>query len=265
MRRFFLGVAFALAPVTASASEPIVIELPPGADIYLLGEIHDDARHHRRQGAIAKFLRHKALVFEMLPATLELDLSTVDTADLAALDAATGWSEFGWPGLEMYQQIFQAAPNARVYGMALPREEVRRAVGDGAAAVFGDGAEAYGLTEALPDAEQAAREKLQDEGHCNALPPEMLPGFVEAQRLRDAAFTQSALDAFEAVGGPVVVITGNGHVRDWGMPAFFARVAPQLDVVALGQIYSDREAGAYTHTMISPPVERETDPCDAFK
>lgn len=265
MRWFVMSVAAAVFPMVASASEPIVIELPPDADIYLLGEIHDDARHHRRQGAIAKFLRPKALVFEMVPATLDLDLSTVDTSDLNALDAATGWSDWGWPDLAAYQQIFQAAPNARVYGMALPREEVRRAVGEGAAVVFGDAAETYGLTDALPVEEQSTRENLQDEGHCNALPPEMLPGFVEAQRLRDAAFTQRTLDAYEAVGGPVVVITGNGHARDWGMPAFFARVAPELKVVALGQIYSDREADAYTHTMLSPPVERDTDPCDAFK
>ncbi|MCY4336638.1 MAG: ChaN family lipoprotein [Litoreibacter sp.] len=265
MRRAVLGFAAAIAPLAAFASEPIATELPPDADIYLLGEIHDDARHHRRQGAIAKFLRPKALVFEMLPATLELDLSTVDTADLTALDMATGWTEFGWPGLEMYQQIFQASPNARVYGMALPRDEVRRAVGEGAAAVFGDEAEAYGLNEALPVDEQQAREQLQDDGHCNALPPEILPGFVEAQRLRDAAFARRTLEAFNAVGGPVVVITGNGHVRDWGMPAFFARVAPDLKVVALGQLYSDADVDAFTHAMLSPPIERDTDPCDAFK
>ncbi|MEM7473037.1 MAG: ChaN family lipoprotein [Pseudomonadota bacterium] len=265
MRFLCVAVAVGLAPMGANASDPISAELPRDADIYLLGEIHDDARHHRRQAALVKGLRPAAIVFEMLPATLELDLSSIDPSDLGALDAALGWSDWGWPDLEMYQPIFTSAPTARIFGMALPREEVRRSVGDGAATVFGADAAEYGLTEALPPAQQKARETLQDEGHCNALPPEMLPGFVEAQRLRDAAFTRRTLEAFEAAGGPVVVITGNGHVRDWGMPSFFARVAPGVTVVALGQIYSDAEAGAYTHAMLSPPIERDSDPCDAFK
>jgi hypothetical protein len=59
------------------------------------------------------------------------------------------------------------------------------------------------------------------------LAPEILPGFVEAQRLRDAALAEAALAALEAHGAPVAIITGNGHARrDWGVPAVLAVAAP---------------------------------------
>jgi hypothetical protein len=89
--------------------------------------------------------------------------------------------------------------------------------------VFPGDAARFGLTEALDPDEQAAREAEQQEAHCNALPEEILPGFVEAQRLRDAALAEAALAALADTGGPVVVVTGNGHARaDWGVPALLA-------------------------------------------
>ncbi len=62
---------------------------------------------------------------------------------------------------------------------------------EGAAAVFGAAAARFGLDAPLPEDEQAAREAEQAEAHCGALPAEMLPGMVEAQRLRDAALARA--------------------------------------------------------------------------
>ena len=82
------------------------------------------------------------------------------------------------------------------------------------------------------------------QAHCDALPEDMLPGMVAVQRLRDAVLARAVVRAMDDTGGPVAVITGNGHARrDWGMPAMLARAAPDLDVWVLGQTEEDQPAG----------------------
>ena len=101
--------------------------------------------------------------------------------------------------------------------------------------------------------------------HCDLLPPELLPDFVTIQRLRDARLAQVALDALAATGGPVAVITGTGHARtDQGVPLKLARAAPQVRVLALGQLESDpSDSAPFDLWIVTDPVDRP-DPCDAF-
>ena len=126
-------------------------------------------------------------------------------APLAAAGAALGWADSGWPDFAMYAPIFAAAPDARLYGGALPRETVRSAVKDGAASVFGAEAARFGLDRPLTAEAQAAREEQQFQAHCEAVPREAMPGMVEAQRLRDAALARAALQSLQDTGGPVAV------------------------------------------------------------
>ncbi len=63
------------------------------------------------------------------------------------------------------------------------------------------------------------------------------PAWSQAQRLRDAALARAVVEAMAATGGPVAVITGNGHARrDQGMPAVLGRPHPTLRVLSIGQI-----------------------------
>ncbi len=77
---------------------------------------------------------------------------------------------------------------------------------------------------------------------------------------------REALDAFDEVGGPVVVITGNGHARkDWGVPSYLAQVRPELRVVSLGQSEDGTlPEGGFDMIIDAPSVERD-DPCAAFE
>ena len=119
---------------------------------------------------------------------------------------------------------------------AVPRDAARQAMTDGLAIAFGIGAEAHGLTTPLNYEEQEAREALQMAAHCDALPEHILPAIVDIQRLRDAQLAKMVARAFELTGGPVVVITGNGHARtDWGILIYVKRAAPDLSILSLGQ------------------------------
>ncbi|SNT18611.1 ChaN family lipoprotein [Tropicimonas sediminicola] len=270
MKLPLIPLCFTLLASQAFAADVGSVKLfdPGGAPVVILGEVHDNPAHHANQAEVVASIQPAALVFEMFTPEQAATANGMTREDGAALAEALAWSETGWPDFSLYHPILLAAPEARIYGAAVAREELMEAMGSSAAEVFGDEAVRYGLGP-LPEAEQAEREAMQMEAHCNALPEEMLGGMVEAQRLRDARFSETTLVALEETGGPVAVITGNGHARrDWGMPAYLAAAAPELRVVTLGQFEApfDAASGEVPHDawLVTEPAERE-DPCAVFR
>ncbi len=244
-----------------------------GVEIVVLGEVHDNPLHHANQAQIVEALKPDALVFEMIEPARALAVTAEIRADADALAGTLAWQESGWPDFAMYYPIFAAAPEAAVFGGAAGRSDVRQAVADGAATVFGDAAALFGLDRALDAAELETRQQLQYDAHCGALPEELLPGMVEAQRLRDAALakaTVAALAHARAVSESpqVVVITGNGHAReDWGMPEMLARYFrddPGVGIRTLAQFETDRPDAAPYSTWIATEAAERDDPCRAF-
>jgi len=236
-----------------------------GADVVILGEVHDNPLHHTHQARAVEALRPKALVFEMLSPDLAKG-QLAPPGDAATVAKALGWDSRGWPDFTLYHPILLAAPDARIFGAEVPRDKARQAFETGIAELFGKAAQVYGLTTPLSAPEQAAREAEQAEAHCNALPADLLPGMVEVQRLRDAVLARAVVQAMAETGGPVAVITGAGHARrDQGLPVPLALVAPDLRVLSIGQFEEAAPADpAFDLWLVTPAAARE-DPCRAFK
>jgi uncharacterized iron-regulated protein len=240
-------------------------DLPP-ADIVILGEIHDNPLHHAHQSIAVSALSPSAVVFEMLSSEQASRVTPSLLRSAEALGAILGWEASGWPDFDMYHPIFVAAGAAAIRGAAAPREDVRQAAREGASVVFGEEAGLFALSEPLPEAEQALREAEQLIAHCDAMPAEALPGMVEAQRLRDAWLARAALDALDETGGPVVVITGNGHARaDWGMPRMIAAAAPEARVLTIGQFEEAAEPDPPFDLWLVTEAAERGDPCAAFR
>ncbi len=259
-----------LGPSLAVA-DPFDVSRLAGADVIVVGEVHDNAAHHVFQAEITRAVSPAAIVMEMLTpeeAGIVADPFTRDGVDLAEVLA---WDRSGWPPFDMYAPVFEALGDAQLYGGEVERSVAQSTFAEGAAAAF-DGiasgaatSERFGLNQPLPENEQAVREALQLDAHCGMLPPEMLPPFVEAQRLRDAVLASSTLMAFEAHGGPIVVITGNGHARtDWGIPAVLAVAAPDLRVMSIGQIEGGETSAPFDIVIETMGVDRP-DPCVGFE
>ncbi|WP_299838285.1 ChaN family lipoprotein [uncultured Jannaschia sp.] len=219
----------------------------PPADIYVIGEIHDNPVHHAVQANLVARLDPEAVVFEMLSDEQAARIEPDTPRDAATLGPLLDWAESGWPDIALYAPIM-AASDAVILG---------------AAGAAGD-LSVYDLDVALPVEEQAARERLQAEAHCGALPEDMLPDFVARQRATDAQFAARTLAALDAHGAPVVLIAGNGHARtDWGVPAAIARVRPELGVVAVVQGEGDPTVPGDLVLQATP--QDRGDPCDAFR
>jgi len=234
-------------------------------DVVVIGEVHDNPAHHKAQENIVRGLAPKALVFEMLTSKQAQKVTPDIRSDENALESALNWADSGWPDFSMYFPIFEAAPDARVYGAQVPRERARAAFEEGISRVFSGDAKRFGLTQPLPDEEQSAREAMQKAAHCDALPENLLPMMVDIQRLRDAELAKATETALRETGGPVAVITGNGHARrDWGMPVYLSRAAPKVEIRVIGQAEEGSNLhGRFDEVLASPAVDRP-DPCAAF-
>lgn len=260
------ALAALLLAGAASAREIDAPELErlPKADVFVLGEVHDNPVHHDHQARAVAAVAPKAIIFEMLTPE-QAQRTPDDRRDAGALDAAYGWSASGWPDFAMYHPIFLAAPGARIYGGDLAPGAVRRALTEGAAAVFGPGADRFGLEAPLSPNVQSALERELDLAHCGALSPDVLPGMAEAQRLRDAALARAVVQAMDDTGGPVAVITGNGHARrDRGVPAVLERAAPDLSVLAVGQLEGNAGPSQPFDLWLVTGAPDRDDPCAAF-
>lgn len=265
MNKYILAAGLLVAPVMTHPSSGQDLRDLPQADIVFLGEVHDNPLHHENQSQGIKAVRPAALVFEMLTSAQAARVTPDLRTDQAALQAVLDWDTSGWPDFDMYYPLFAAAPQAAIFGAALPRDAARAAMGQPLEQVFaGDGAR-FGLDRPLPQDQQIAREALQARAHCDALPESLLPAMVDIQRLRDAMLAAAALDAYRATGGPVVVIAGTGHTRtDWGAPALLAQAAPELDILSIGQFETAPDAQSHDIHIVTAPHPRP-DPCAAFQ
>ena len=259
------GLAVSARPIDATDLYDL-----PSADIVVLGEVHDNPVHHAHQAITIDALVPSALVFEMLTAEAAARATPPGArASYAALRAALDWDSSGWPDFSLYYPLFAAAPDAAILGADIPRARVRRALELGAATVFGDEAEVYGLASALPGPAQSDLEDDLAAAHCGVLPADRLAPMAEVQRLRDAELARVAVQAHRATGGPVVVIAGSGHARtDRGIATYVAAAAPDLAVLSIGQIEAAPRTSPgpqpYDLWLVTDPHPR-SDPCAAFR
>lgn len=237
----------------------------PAQDILILGEVHDNPEHHAVQAREVAALAPAALVFEMLTDAQADGLVLRDATDPVASEAELDWNAGGWPDFSQYHTIFLAAPEAVIFGAGVPRETLRALMEADFIDPETEDDPLFRL-EPLPQEEQNAREAHQLAVHCDALPPEVLPDLVAMQRYRDARLARVALTALERTGGPVAMITGNGHARrDWGVPALLERHFPDTTVRVIGQTEDGAPLDGVFDDVISAPSVDRPDPCEAFR
>ncbi|GAA6179688.1 ChaN family lipoprotein [Shimia sp. NS0008-38b] len=265
MKKMFLSLlCAALMPASAGLAQGLDFDVLRGVDVVFLGEVHDNPHHHDNQARAVVVLGPSALVFEMLLPEQAEKVTPELLDDAEALEAALSWNDSGWPDFSMYYPIFATSEGMRIYGAQVPRDVAREAImsGDLTSTLDGEAGQ-YGLTLPLALAEQDAREALQMAAHCDALPAEMLPGMVTAQRLRDARLAQAVVQAMRETGGPVAVITGNGHARtDWGAPSL---LPAEITSLSFGQFEDEPEAGTPFDLYVATEAVDRDDPCAAFK
>lgn len=258
-----------------------------GADFVLLGEIHDNADHHRLQAAFLRASlaggRKPALAFEMLDTGQAEPLARALAAAPVtpeAIEEATGWEKSGWPDFSIYRPIFEVGLEAglEIVAANLPRPVAREAVRKGLAVLPADVREALERAGEPSPHELRTWAKEMEENHCGEVDPELLTGLVRAQRARDAQMALR-LAAVGRGGRGAVLVTGGGHARtDRGVPAWTARFQPGARTVSVGIVEVDEEHRRprryaeeygterlpFDYVVFTPRADRE-DPCEALR
>ncbi|APW42572.1 ChaN family lipoprotein [Rhodoferax saidenbachensis] len=207
-------------------TEATLYQRAAAARYVLLGEKHDSEVHHARQLDVLKGMAalgaKPALAMEQLDSEFQAALSQAQAAgqtDAEALADAGQLNRKGWRW-PMYKDMmaFAAQRQWPLRAANLSRTDARKiAMGE--------------VVPALPVATAAQQAALEDDvvqGHCGHRPEAArLNGIVAAQRARDARMAQT----LDAVGGPVVLIAGAGHVRaDRAVPRYLAAPEQALTI-----------------------------------
>lgn len=254
----------------------------------LLGEVHDNADHHRLQAwLLARYAQarqndsDKTVVFEMIRADQEkalTDFLNSHNSDPASLGPAIGWNEQGWPDWKLYQPIVNAAfPGGfKISYGDVGRDEFRTVAKGGLTVLEGEKRKQLALDQPLPPQQMT---DLLDElyaSHCGMVPKEKLGSMADAQRFRDAFLAHRVLSS----RGFRVLIAGNGHVRRSGVPRYlYAQDGGDAGAV-LSVLMIEVQDGVTDPSALVPkdaegqpdgdyfwftPVAQRDDPCQVFK
>ena len=261
---------FRLSDSSAFNTQTLLADMQT-ADVLLLGEIHDNPRHHdiRAQLLREPALNQRKLVAEHLDAgqVVGAGENLLTRLEQAGFDAK-GWQ---WP---LHQPLFAAVldQNLALYGGNLPREQSRdvfKSRGNSLSA----GLQTLLLNAPLNEASLKALRREIDEGHCGALPSMMFEGMMAVQRARDAAMADQLMQHL-----PSVLLSGNGHAwKHLGVPHILAANRPTLRSVSLLLLehtaFAEATAqaewlqewqGKADYIWLTPPVSRP-DPCLALQ
>ena len=269
-----LGVLFchklALAQILDLASgkeisEQVLAELLRGADVVLLGELHDNSHHHQvRASLIPQFATDKTtIVAEHLPTGRRV---TSTGASLIDLEAA-GFNRNGW-GWPLHQPLFESVLGRgyALVGGNLPAGFSKELMAVGQSAMPLPMARSYEQA-VLPAPARGRLEQDLIDGHCGKLPERYLDPMKLIQRATDISMAMALL-----THRPSVLVAGNGHVRrDYGVPQILSALEPGLKISSVGFYESGTDraelikslAGRYDFVWLTDDTQR-TDPCADF-
>lgn len=222
-------------------TETAYLDRMAAARFVLLGEIHPNPDHHNLQAQALEELikrgRKPAVVFEMIPITMQKALDTFvaqEDRSLDLLQEVLQWTTRGWPDWSMYAPIFDLAlrHDLPIRAGNLSKSESKGLWKDIKSGLSDDQKRLYGLDIPLGDNVQSQLRTHIGEAHCGMLPEKMLDPMTNVQRAKDGLMANTLMDADQGDGA--VLISGSGHVRrDWAVPFVIKAKQPEAEIVAV--------------------------------
>lgn len=243
-----------------------------GDAIALLGEVHDNGVQQRLRFQILKRAIdggwRPAIAMEQFDRERQPDIDRARArrphdADYLIQQAGTdpGKQSGGWDW-NYYRPYVALALEYQLPLLAanLSRSAAEKIVHQGYDAVFDVAARRELRLDRAPSGLLASQEREVEQGHCHALPNDLLAPMARAQMARDAVMA-AVLSAHATHGA--VLLAGDGHVRrDLGVPRWLsASLLPRvLSVGFLERGATDPPVEAFDAVIVTKPAAR-SDPC----
>jgi uncharacterized iron-regulated protein len=207
----------------------------------LLGEVHDNAAQHAlRLAALRLRLAagdRPALAFEQFDRERQAEIDRVRLEQPRNVEAivALGAPNWQWAYYRPFVQL-ALEHDLPIVAANLSRGDAMKVASGGWSALFDTATQKALALDRLADDFVASHQQAVAQGHCNLLPADVLPAMARAQAARDIVLAAS-LRPYLARG--VVLLAGNGHVRnDLGVPVWLTP-AERSSVVTIGLLESD--------------------------
>jgi uncharacterized iron-regulated protein len=289
-------IALHAAQCARSPLQQLIVEVwgaVRAGGLVLLGEVHDNAEHHKVRGDIlwprlepglATRDRRPVAVFEHIreDQQAQLDRFYVKAQRSRRLWGADDllreldWQSSGWPPGEIFKPLFAAALWAKLPiepGNA-PRARIRVLARGEPQDVSSAETARLNLARSMPERLVAALAGELEASHCGMVPASAFAAMTLAQRYTDAHLASRLVEAADKRGA-AFLLAGNGHVRsDRGVPWYTRQLAPgrkTLTVLLLEVEEGKMDAGLYVpldpdgaaaadYVLFTPRQERP-DPC----
>lgn len=235
-----IGSAVACTTISSTKTSSLPVTPP---HLLLLGEVHDNPDGHQARYQYLETLVKQG--WRPVIAMEQFDLEQNDElqAAMQACESAdcviskVGKNAWQWP---LYKPVIQLAMtyHLSVVPANLSRKNAFLAVKEGfKAALPNNIIQQYQLPQSISAAVLSAQENEIKASHCGMAPTNMIGGLAQAQIARDIMMANTMITY--AQNKDVVLIAGNGHVRqDIGVP-YWLREQHQSDIVAIGFIEKD--------------------------
>lgn len=188
-------------------------------DFVLLGESHDNLRHHAIQTELIEVLVRRqgtvSVSFEMIDTRQGEVIENQSFDSAAALIESLEPGGAGWQYETYYTELFDAVIEADV--TIRPGNLDRQALMNKVRGSESLDTDIEKLLDQVTPDEKSLRDEIAA-SHCHLLDEDMITPMVKAQRIRDAFMTLSLVRADADIR---VLVAGNGHVRtDRGVPLY---------------------------------------------
>ncbi|MCU7939519.1 MAG: ChaN family lipoprotein [gamma proteobacterium symbiont of Bathyaustriella thionipta] len=260
------------------------------AQVILLGETHDNARHHQLQAQFISYLTENnqppAVAFEMLNQNQQSIINSFEANQYASdgnshfgstrsgekntqlFADKINWQESGWPEWPYYHPVFYQTINNKLPIIAanLDLKQIRKVIKEGSQTLsqeYQDLLNKYQYDEAL---KKELEQEVQS-AHCDMLPEKMLSPMLLGQQTRDIAMTQAIQSTLlkynTATKAQIVLIAGSGHTRtDYGIPFYLQQENPELRLISIAfvevsedEFKPDDYAKAWSKTATQLPFD----------
>jgi uncharacterized iron-regulated protein len=251
------------------------------SDYVLLGEIHDNSRHHQLQARVIDWLRKQqqltSVSFEMISYQQGKVLKQHSYASSSELIELLNQTKSAWPYKRDYQIVFDSviAAGFDILPANLDQNELTQVMNRGEVELSEDIRQMLKQTP-FTDKQTADLQNEIVRAHCNMMPPDATQPMVLVQRARDAVMSLSLLNSPADIK---VLIAGAGHTRvDRGVPLYLRKRDKTARMFSLAfqevnegatsiDAYSERWGGQglpFDYVWFTPAVHRP-DPCEQLK
>ncbi|WP_455208180.1 ChaN family lipoprotein [Kaarinaea lacus] len=254
------------------------------SDYVMLGETHDNIKHHEDHGWIISELSNKkprtVVAFEMVN---EEQASTINSSDNLTTDKALDILEqakTGWEYKKYYGPVFGSVvqANLKIYPADLDRPTMMKVVREGQENAP-DELQSLLQNNQLSDEDREALRKEIEATHCGMINEDMTKAMMLGQRVRDAAIGNSLYRAKTSDIQAVVLVSGSGHIRkDRGAPMYLSAQDKTASILSIAwlEVAEDvkdpkeyatpwgRETMPFDFVVFTPAADRP-DPCEEMK